>query len=309
MALKFRRRAVLAKTEVTYGTDATPSGAANAIQLSDVTINPMEGEEVERNLVGRSIGSQPALLVGLHVVLEASVELAGAGTAGDAPGYGVLLRACGFSETVDAGVDVVYAPVSADEESASIYFNLDGQRFVMLGSRGTASFSVSARGLPQITFRLTGLWSEPSAQAYPTGDFSAFQKPLPATKANTPTFTLHAFTAVMHSLEISQNNEIAHRDLVNEESVIITDRGFTGTTVIDMPALGTQNFFAVAKAETLAALQLIHGTAAGNIIQIDAPKVQIGRPSIADAQGVATLSLPLRLTPDAGDDDFTLTVS
>ncbi|MBP5857294.1 hypothetical protein KAJ83_09760 [Marivibrio halodurans] len=307
MALKFRRRAVLAKIEDTYGTDAEPTGAANAIQLSDVTLNPMEGEEVERNLVGRSIGEQGKLLVGLHTVLEASVELAGSGTAGDAPAYGPLLRACGFSETIDAGVEVVYAPVSADEEAASIYFNLDGQRFVMLGARGTTSFSVSARGLPRISVRMTGLWSEPSAGAYPTGDFSAFVKPLPVSKANT-TFALHGFAAVMHSLEVAQNNEIAHRDLVNEESVIITDRGFAGTAVIDMPPLATKNFFAIAKSEALAALQLVHGTTGGNIAQIDAAKVQIGRPTVGEAQGVATLSLPIWLTPDAGDDDFTLTV-
>ncbi|MCR9218927.1 MAG: phage tail tube protein [Alphaproteobacteria bacterium] len=308
MPLKFRRRAVLVKPEATYGVDPIPTGAANAIQLADVTISPMEGQEVERNLVGRSIGEQAKILVGLHVALEATIELTGAGAAGTVPAYGPMLRACAFSETVQAGVDVVYQPVSVDEESVAVYFNLDGNRHVLLGARGTSTIRVAGSDFPKATIRLVGLWSTPAAAAYPTPDFSAFQTPLPVTRANTPTFTLHGHAGVMHSLEIAQNNELVHRDLVNDESVVITDRGFAGTAVIDAPALAAQNFFAAAEAQTLAALQLVHGTAAGAIVQIDAPRVQIGRPSYGDARGAATLSLPVWLIPNAGDDEITLTI-
>ena len=49
MALLKRKAAILAKTESVYGTDPTPTGVANAILVSDVTINPMEMKTVDRD--------------------------------------------------------------------------------------------------------------------------------------------------------------------------------------------------------------------------------------------------------------------
>ena len=43
----WRRQTILAKIETTYGTDASPV-AANAILASNVSFNPMEGQDVDR---------------------------------------------------------------------------------------------------------------------------------------------------------------------------------------------------------------------------------------------------------------------
>jgi hypothetical protein len=47
---------------------------------------------------------------------------------------------------------------------------------------------------------------------------------------------------------------------------------------------------------------------AGNIIQIDAPKVQLTSISEQDGDGELHYNLGLSLVPDAGDDEFILTV-
>ncbi len=308
MALKFRKKAVLAKVESTYGIDATPTGAANAILLKNVTITAMQAEAKRRDLVRETLGATAQSLVGLHVGLECEVELAGGGAAGTAPGYGALLRACALAETISAGVDVQYDPVSSGEESVSIYFNIDGIQHKMLGARGTVAFNFEAGEVPVMRYRFTGLWADPAAVALPTTDTTGFQKPLHVGNTNTPTFTLHGYGAVMRRAEFDLANEIGHRDLVGSESVQFVDRDGSGSVSIEAPALGTKDFFAVAKAETLAAVQLVHGATAGNIVQVDAPKVQVLNPSYEEDRGIAMLAMSLGLTPDSGDDEFKLTV-
>ncbi|NTT88503.1 hypothetical protein HS053_21670, partial [Tabrizicola sp. SY72] len=44
----WRLQALLAKIETVYGTDPTPTGAANAILAEDVRVMPMEGQDVTR---------------------------------------------------------------------------------------------------------------------------------------------------------------------------------------------------------------------------------------------------------------------
>jgi hypothetical protein len=96
--------------------------------------------------------------------------------------------------------------------------------------------------------------------------------------------------------------------VVGEESVHIVDRAPKGDVSIEETALATKNFHAICAAHTTGALQMIHGTSAGNIVQIDAPVVQLLSPSYADSNGILMLNMQLALIPDAGDDELTLTV-
>ncbi len=97
-----RRRTILAKIETTYGVDSIPTGSANAILVTDLNINPLASDVVDRNLVRNYMGASDQLIANSHVEVDFAVEVAGAGTAGTAPAYGPLLRACGLSETINA---------------------------------------------------------------------------------------------------------------------------------------------------------------------------------------------------------------
>ncbi|AUG53938.1 phage tail tube protein [Thalassospira marina] len=307
MSLKWRKTVILAKLETTYGTDASPTGAANAIQVSEATVTPLAGEELDRGLMRETLGSSPSIPVGSHVTCEFTVEIAGSGVAGTAPAFGPLLRACAMAEVVDAGVSVAYNPISEDEESASIYFHRDGNLFKLIGARGNVTAEMNADSLPVFKFSFTGLWTEPSSAALPTSDFSAFIPALPVNNANTPTFNLHGYAAVMTAFTFNLGNTINHRDRVNSEEVKFSDRKMSGSATFEEPAIATKNFYALAKNATLDALQLVHGTNAGNIVTIDMPKVQLKTPSQSNEDGTVLLAVALTPTPDAGDDEITLT--
>jgi hypothetical protein len=307
MSLKWRKTVILAKLETTYGTDAAPTGAANAIQISEATVTPLAGDEVERGLLRPTLGADPSVPVNTHVTCDFTVEIAGSGAAGTAPAFGPLLRACAMAEVVDAGVSVAYNPVSEDEESASLYFNRDGNLFKLVGSRGNVTVEMNANNLPVFKFSFVGLWTQPASAALPTSDFSAFIPALPVNNANTPTFTLHGFSAVATAFTFNLGNTINHRDRMNSEEVKFSDRKMSGSVTFEEPLISAKNFYSLVKAATLDALQLVHGTNAGNIVTIDMPKVQLKTPSQSNEDGTVMMALTLTPTPDAGDDEITLT--
>jgi hypothetical protein len=84
----WKTKILLAKSEVTYGTDPTPTGAANAILASDVTFSPMEGDVVKRNNETPYFATKSAVTTGFKSTISFSVEAVGSGTAGTPPAWG-----------------------------------------------------------------------------------------------------------------------------------------------------------------------------------------------------------------------------
>lgn len=304
-----RKKVLLAKIETTYGTDATPA-AADAILTKNLSITPYDGNTVQRNIDRPTLGNDISINVAPNIKVSFDVELAGSGTAGTAPAWGSLLRACGFSETVNAGTDVVYAPVSTGFESATMHYEQDGQLHKVLGARGTVSFELTAGGLPAMKFNFTGLYQKPVAGAL-VADLSAFQIPVPVTKVNTPTYSIHGYSAIATGLTLDMANNVLHRNVIGEEAVKITDRAPRGQLTLDAPTLAEKDMFALVESHagvTTGAIQVVHGTAAGNIIQLDAPKTQLQTISPTDLDGQFGYQIDVSYMPDAGDDEVTVTV-
>jgi hypothetical protein len=98
MPLLTRKRLILAETEGTYGSDPGPDGA-DAILVRDLSITPQQSDVVNRDLVRPYLGASEQLLANTRVECTFSVELAGSGTAGTAPRFGKVLKACALAET------------------------------------------------------------------------------------------------------------------------------------------------------------------------------------------------------------------
>lgn len=307
MTRYFRNRAILAKPETVYGEDSVPTGAANAMQMTNVNFEPLLGEDVNRDLVLPYMGHQGVMLVGNYARISGEIEIAGAGAAGTAPAYGPLLRACALAEVITAGVDVQYHPISSLQEAVSIYFNMDGVRHVLLGARGTMTLQMTPRQIPRFVFTMTGLLGTITDAALPAINVAAFIKPVPVSKANT-TFSLHGHAGACEGVSIDLGNQIEPRLLIGHESIQHVDRQMTGQATMDAVALATKDWFAIAQAHTTGVLAGQHGTVAGNIVKFDAGAVQIGRPTYGESQKIINNSLPLIYQPQAGNDEFLITV-
>lgn len=108
--IKWKSKIILSKIEPAnaYGADAGPTGAANAMLLTDVSFSPMEGEDVSRNIELPWQGAQEELGTAFRAVLTGSFELVGSGTPGVPPAWGPLLRSCGAAEVVTPDTSVEY---------------------------------------------------------------------------------------------------------------------------------------------------------------------------------------------------------
>lgn len=305
-----RRRTILAKIESTYGTDPTPTGSSNAILINALNIQPVASTIVSRENYRPYLGNFEQLLADSHVQIDFEVEIAGSGAAGTAPAYGPLLRACGLSETVSSGVSVTYAPVSNGFESVTMYFNNDGTQHKITGARGNVELQINARQIPVYKFTFMGIYNAPTATSLPSVTYTAFQMPLVANNTNTTGFSFFSASPVLESLSLNVNNTVNFRSLIGSQYVQIADRKASGTVVFEAPALGTKDYFSVAAADgTLGALDITHGTASGNKVQILSSTIDIANPTYSDNGGIAMLSIPFVAVPTtAGNDEFSIVV-
>ena len=309
--IKFKSKIVLAKVEATEGTDAAPTGALNAMLLTDVQIQPMEGEDVSRNLELPHLGAQEEIATAIRVVLTGSFELVGSGTAGEAPAWGPLMRACAAAEIITPDTSVEYVPVSDDHEAVSIHFHIGPTRHVLLGAKGTGVISMNAQGIPVCRGTWTGLFVTPADQARPQVDLTAFQPPQVASKANTPVYTIDGISFIGRSYELNLGNDVQPRLLFNAEQIVVVDRAEVLSMTVQAVPLATYNPYSRAIERTRTAIVIEHGTVAGRKVRIETPTAVQRRPAgIENQQGV--VEWPLTFTPlptDAGDDQWTITLT
>lgn len=293
---------IVAKIEPSgsYGVDPTP-GAGDAMVINNVTIQPIQADALDRNLIDGNLGAKPQMRVNEHVSLEFTIELAGSGGAATPTQWDILMRACGFSRTIVANTSVTYQPVKNGWESITFYFFDDGTRHKVHGARGNVSFSLNVAEIPTATFRFMGLQGEITAVNNPTPTNSAAWKtPLPPNKDNTPTLTLGGYTLKATELSFDMGNNVVHNNTIRSSEMEITARACTGSVTFESPAISNKNFYTIAKAETLVPFALVHGTTAGGIIQINAPKVQLSEISLGDREGIRTMTANMRFTPSGG---------
>lgn len=311
--IKWKSKIILVKPETSYGVDPTPTGAANAVLMTDVQLQPMEGDDVSRELELPYLGAQEAIPTGLRVVLTGSVELVGGAAAGTAPAWGPLLRACAVAEVVTAGTKVEYTPISDNHESVGSYFQIGsaGSRHIILGSRATAVVSLNAQNIPTARFTMTGLYATPADAARPTVDLSSWQAPQIASKTNTPTFTIGGTSFVARSLEFDLGNQVEPRLLIGAERIVIVDRAESFSATVEALPYATYNPFAIAEARTKQAIVFQHGNVAGKRVMLSIPTAQQKRPSgFSNAQNALEWQLGfVPLPSSAGNDQWKITVN
>lgn len=312
--IKFKSKIILVKVEPAnaYGVDAGPTALLNAMLLTDVQIQPMEGEDVSRNLELPYLGAQEEIPSAFRAVLTGSFELVGSGTAGTAPAWAPMLRACGVAEVITAGTSVEYSPVSDDHESVTASLQIGPWRHLILGGRGTAVLSMNAQGIPVARVTITGLFVRPADQARPANvDLTKFQGPQVATKANTPTFTIGGAPFVLRSYELNLGNDVQPRLLIGTERIVIVDRAEALTVTVEGVPYATYNPFAIAEDRTQQAVVIQHGTIVGRKVTITAGQAQQKRPSgIAQQQNI--VEWPLAFVPlptTAGNDQWKITLT
>jgi hypothetical protein len=305
---------VAAKIEATVGVDAAPTGAANAMLAAELSITPLDAQNIDRKLMRSYWGASEQLVGPGSVKVNMTVELAGSGTAGTAPAWGVLLQACAVGEGVLATpARVEYAPVNTGLKTLTLYYYDDGVLHKLLGVLGNCTFSAKVGDRPLLKFDFIGL-DGGVAVASDTGTYTPWKKPVAMTKANVVDVTLGASysagaltggtTYSSSGIELNFGNAVDFDALLGEETVDITDRVSTGSTELKLTAAQEVANMAIVKANTLQSMGFTIGSTAGNKIILHTPAMQLLSPKKVDRNGRRLIGYDLRFMPVNGNDEW-----
>lgn len=93
---------ILFKQEATEQVDPTPTGAANAFRVRNMSFKPLETKEEELNYIRGYSGASPSVVVESFGQCEFEIDFTSSGTPGTAPPWAASLRCCGMDETTIA---------------------------------------------------------------------------------------------------------------------------------------------------------------------------------------------------------------
>lgn len=310
-----RNTIILAKPEVTPGTDAVPTGAADAVLFSNVSISALEASNVDRDLVRGYFGGSEQLVGTAYKKVSFSVELAGSGTANTPPQWGDLFLGCAGAEAVLATPNrVEYTLASASLKTLTIYVYDDGVFHKFLGCMGNAKLSMKQGERPLFTFDFIGIDGGDTAAANPAGTFTAYRTPVAVAKANVVDITLgctYAAGAISggtvypsQGLELDLGNQVAYTPLLSSDRVDIANRAVSGSLQLDLTAAQEVAMMTTVKANATQGLGFTLGTATGNKFIIFAPAVQLISPAKQEVNGTRQIGFGLRLMPSAGNDEL-----
>ena len=311
-----RNTTVLAKTEEVYGTDAIPTGAANAILVSDVSIEDIS-QNVARNLIRSWMGASEELVGNKYIKITMTVELQNGGIAGTVPAWSPLIRACAAAEAaLLTPARVEYTPVTDGHESASIYYFMDGVLHKALGAKGNPEFGLGIGEKPTMKLQFVALDGGVSTSTPEGVSFSGFKAPLVVTDSSVSQFLLGcsyaagALTggsaAVSRGLNFSSGAEAKFVPKLNGNSVDIPNREGTGKLTLELDAAAEVAMKAAIDANTLISVGMKLGATEGYTVMAFLPSVQRTNPKYEDVEGLAMLGMDLRLIPTAGNDEWRL---
>jgi len=303
-----RNEVVLARIESAYNTDSVPV-AADAVAVKTELSWAHEGLRIiERDLIKQGLDKPKRIHAGMLKTITIPVELKGSGSAGTAPEFGTLLRACGYGETIVASTSVTYLPVSSAIESCSIYYFEDGgPRHVLTGCRGTVSFNISVDDVPGAIFTITGHTFDPTDTSPPTAVYDATD-PVAAVGS---TFTFGGLSKVITEIGIETQNEMAFPDHLSASDgygeIRISGRDFVGSFNPESVLVATDSVIAdfVAGIQKAVVIGPI-GSASGNIVTFTAPAASYIDLSPAERSGIRVYDQQFELNISSGDDEISL---
>jgi hypothetical protein len=308
MAKFYDKKTILQKIEGTEGTDSAPVVGADAILTRDYAPNVLESDTRTRNLDLQWFGARPQTLAAMRRGATFNIDMAGSGTAVGIPSWMKMNRIAGFDAGVVNGIiSVTQSPISASVPSASHWAYIDNLLLKAVGCRASMGIRIEDDEFPFFTYTLLGraptTLAEEATPGTPT--LTAWKDPVLANSANT-TFALDGYALPLRRLELDANADLALRSLIGpQDRVNWRNRALGGRILAELPDLSAKDYFQKIPTGATMIMALVHGTTTGNIVEVNAPKVQITGIDIPEEQGFAMLAMDVILLPNAGNDEIT----
>ncbi|MAP22867.1 hypothetical protein [Ponticaulis sp.] len=266
----------LKRPEDTKGTDYIANGATPvAILTTGLGVNPYQSEQKTRDLDDGQPGGQPVIHTGERITITAPIEWAGSGAATTPAAWSKLIQLAARDETVNAS-DVTHERIlsASNELDGTVYFYWEGMWHILLAGKASLTTSGKVGEIPKIAVEIQGIYGDTVSGTPPAANFTAFQQPLPFSKANT-TFTLDGQALNLYEYELADNNSIEHDEGTEINQIFIDDWSEEGKFIIEAPALSTFDPFALIRASAIVPFEITNGTEAGKIVKQSSTGIQL----------------------------------
>lgn len=307
------RQVIAAKVETTEGTAIALAGA----DANNLIMEPKFEADVpmyKREFLNNSLSPQKMIATTRLGRLTFKCEVKGSGTAGTAPAFGKLLRACGFGETVNAGTSVIYAPISALASIPTLTLGIyrDGLKKSLKGARGNVKYEAKSGEPGMLEFEFLGVYDAVADATILTP--SGIESTIPPSLLSAA-FSIASFSAFVSQITFDMANTLEPRGDINSASgyisTLLTKREPKGSFDPEDELVATHDFYGRWLANTTGALTWKHGATAGNICTFTAPAVQYTKIAEADRNGIATLNTDFLMARSnaAGDDELSIALT
>lgn len=294
------RQLLLAKVESQYGTDSEPA-AVNTV-LAEAVRFSLNGERVKGDPARPGVAQIAGHTHGVHAELQFEVPLAASGAAGVAPGWGALLLACGWDETIVAETSVTYQRLfePAGAPSDTIIWRDSRRLHKMTGARGRAGWRIQAGQRPMLVFNFKGLHSPVAAGAAlaaADADFTGWKDSRPVAQGRTQ-FSFGGDAMPLREFNLDAADNVRFIDLPHQENVqLLGPMGWSGKIKASTPPVGTVNFESLWEAGGLNVMAFTHESEEGETVTVNARAQVSGAPDYSRDGDEDVVDVPLEFLP------------
>lgn len=313
MALSSKKAILLAALESVSGTPETLVVGDGGLAITDISYSP-DIKLLPRNIISSTFGQLAAVPGAKSASVNFTTELKGGGAAGTAPLLGIILQMCGFTETVNAAVDVQYALANTGLQTGTMAYDLqdavsgNGPRFSIFGAMGNPTFAANVGEFATVSVDMLGGFTAVTDVAPLSPTIETLAPPV----FQNGTFTIGGVALKVRSFSLSPANQLALIPDINAASgydrVAYVDRAPTFSFVAELEKVSVHNFMGLIEAGTESALVISTAAVAGNTVRIDATKLQYTTPTLGETDGIPTISMQGQLNK-GGTNELLITVS
>lgn len=311
---KSKMKILLIKEESSYGSDPTPTVAANAIQAENITTK-YPPDTQERGYHTGDLSPVASVPGKKYLEISFDVEIKGSGTAGTAGRIGDMLEAAGMSETAAPGSSVTYLPSSGTMKSITAYvFEIPTTGSARLhkltgGVISAAKLAADAGKIAKLSLTVRGIYNAPSDVTPP--DTPTFESTVPPIVESLQ-FTINSIDSlILQKVELDFGIEVGESPNISSSGAIksfqIIARKPKLKIAPEAVTIATYDWWTDFANATQRALSFVIGATAGNICTISCPAVGIeSPPEITDRNGVSADDMTLACNRSAGNDEVSI---
>lgn len=319
MSRQTKDSVLLLKVETTKGVDAAPTGATDAMLVSNIDITPLEATNVDRELIRSYYGASEQLVGTANVRISFRMEFSRANVAGTTMRWDNALRCCMFARVAGSSpTRSEYNPVSNAGDTATIYYYDDGVLHKLLGAMGNAEFSFGIGERPTIQYTFWGIDGGLATAANVVPVYApVFRTPQVVTDQNSggvfvgSTYAAGAITGGteypgLGIQSLNLGNSVQYMPELGGDEIDVNDRSVTGSVAFNLTPAQEITFMNRVRNNQLLSMSWLHHSdgSGGFLLGVFMPAVQFINPSKIDRNGRRYIGFDFRAVPVNGNDEL-----